>query len=591
MKKILLFVFFTTSIVFAQKELWAYKMVAPDPDPMSPNLIYDGQIIKSSLTQTNSSYEVIHTFDPTGVLGKIPQGKLLLASNGKLYGVTSLDIAPPNAEDSSATLFEFDAVLNKYTVLYNSFKYPRFGLIEFSPGILMGFMNEGRTIFKYNFISDEFSILATIPTFNSGWFQEKPKAISQLSKSANGNFFFTTDIAPTINNGVNFPGGIYKFNPINNIITREYYFGQDLSIEYPPYFPTYNTALIEGSPGVFYGVTREGGIHRNQPNEYPSASNGSGTIYEYTVATNTMVKKYDFDYNGVGYNALELTRLNNTKFYGTLFSIQDGNFPNSYGSIYEFDISTNSFTIIHVANPGAAITEDLDYHYASKPLLATDGNLYGTSTYGLYKYDFNTDRVTNKVTGFGGFFEITEPIEICRKPSYQEFLPNNYAPEQGTDFTFDVQNTNATMYVWKKGTTILPTQTTGILNLPSVTISDTGVYTCTMTNECGTTITANLNVNVTNLAIETVANYKSEISLYPNPTKGIINLKFPENRGLKAIKYKITNLLGQVVLENDIAKNNTPTSVTIDTAGFANGMYQVTLLTDKGNWNGKFVKE
>lgn len=188
------------------------------------------------------------------------------------------------------------------------------------------------------------------------------------------------------------------------------------------------------------------------------------------------------------------------------------------------------------------------------------------------------------------FFEINEPIEICLKPSYQEFIINTFTPAVGTVFTYDVVNTNATTYVWKKGSTLLPAQTSGVLNLPNITTNDTGVNTCTMTNECGTTITANLNINVVNLAVDTVDDYKKLISLYPNPTKGLLNLKFQENLGLKGIKYKITNLLGQVIVENDISTSNKNVLV-IDTSSFANGLYQLTPVTDKGNWNGKFVKE
>ena len=78
--------------------------------------------------------------------------------------------------------------------------------------------------------------------------------------------------------------------------------------------------------------------------------------------------------------------------------------------------------------------------------------------------------------------------------------------------------------------------------------------------------------------------------IYPNPTKGILNLKFPENRGLKGFNYKITNLLGQIMEKKDISTSG-KNELSINTAGFANGVYQITIETDKGNWNEKFVKE
>lgn len=284
--------FFSQTII-AQKELWTYKTVTFDY--LINDIIFDGQIIKAPLVSSNTSYEVVHAFDPTGVLGKKPQGKLLQASNGKLYGVTSFDESNPNSENSTATLFEYDLVLNKYTVLNNTFKNPRFGLIEFSPGVLMGFINEGLTIFKYNFNTNIFTVLATLPSYVNGLLMDKPVAWCQLSKYSDGNLYFTTDKAQTFNGG-SFGGGIYKYNPITNIITQMYSFGQDQTI-FPSIYPTYNAPLVEGSPGVFYGVTRFGGIHRNLPNEYPAAEFGSGTLYEYNVVTNIMIKKFDFILN------------------------------------------------------------------------------------------------------------------------------------------------------------------------------------------------------------------------------------------------------------------------------------------------------
>lgn len=225
---------------------------------------------------------------------------------------------------------------------------------------------------------------------------------------------------------------------------------------------------------------------------------------------------------------------------------------------------------------------------------ASTGDYFGTSDGGIFRFNSTNNSVVSpcfNCTPISTNAGATESlIEICRKPSYQEFVIDTFNPCVGENFTFNVQNTNATSYVWKKGTTVLPLQSTGTLTLTNVNTNDTGVYTCTMTNECGITITANLNVNVTNLAVETVDDYKNQILLYPNPTKGIINLKFPENRGLKGLKYKITNLLGQVIIENDISTSN-KNELVIDTCSFANGVYKVTLVTDKGNWNGKFIKE
>ena len=303
--------------------------------------------------------------------------------------------------------------------------------------------------------------------------------------------------------------------------------------------------------------------------------------------TNTFANKVIFNGTNNGGSPQSMASETNGKLYGVCrfggsIITPPNNFINYFGSLFDYTPATNSLNkLLSFPNDGPVI-------HPTSIMRASTGLFFGVSDTGVFRY--NPVDNTIMLPNFNNP-QVTEPlIEICRKPSYQEIIVNTFAPAVGSTFTYNIQNTNATTYVWKKGTTVLSAQTTGILNLPSVITSDTGLYTCTMTNECGTTVTANLNINVTNLAVETVDDYKSQISLYPNPTKGILNLKFPENRGLKGYNYKITNLLGQIMEEKDISTSG-KNELTINTAIYAYGVYQITLATDKGNWNGKFVKE
>jgi Secretion system C-terminal sorting domain len=354
--------------------------------------------------------------------------------------------------------------------------------------------------------------------------------------------------------------------------------------------PTGN--LIEIGNGKLYGTAYGGGVFAGFP----------GTLFEFDINTNILTKKIDFDGNLLGANPYPLVNGGNGKLYGVCRNGGTNVFTNpnngiTYtthnGTLFEYTPATNVINKLYDFGP--TNTNGILADSGSNPisLMKTSNGYYmGTGEQNPFKFDPADNTVVNTINSNIPFNtnRLLNFIEICRKPSYQEFVVNTLSPAVGTAFTYDVNNTNAATYVWKKGTTVLPTQTTGVLNLPSVTLNDTGIYTCNMTNECGTTITANLNINVTNLAVETVDDYKTLISLYPNPTKGIINLKFPENRGLKGIKYKIINLLGQIIIENDISASN-KNELTIDTSSFANGVYQLMLITDKGNWNGKFVKE
>jgi len=53
---------------------------------------------------------------------------------------------------------------------------------------------------------------------------------------------------------------------------------------------------------------------------------------------------------------------------------------------------------------------------------------------------------------------------ICRKPSYHLFDADTFDACVGATFNYDVQNTNATAYQWKKNDQDVVGQTTGVLN-------------------------------------------------------------------------------------------------------------------------------
>ena len=574
MKKIILFVFFTTSVVFSQKELWTYSVVNYIPE------IDNHDLVRLPIAGDNVVFEVMHRFDPTGPNRNIPRGRPLLASNGKLYGVVCTgDVVPA---DPTGLLFEYDLILNKYRTVSTSIINSYQSLIEGPGNKLYGICNGGRAIFTYNLITDVTTIVTSIPSFTC-FTSYQPLIIDEFILASDGNMYAIANNVKDTNNCAVQNAGILKYNPNTNTFTVPFKFGEGLTVGV--YYP-HRDPLVEGAPGKLYGTADGGG-----PQPFINGINpyGSGTLFEYDIYTNILTKKFEFDVNSIGQAPSALVRVASNILYGTLVSHYDHSLglPNVHGSIFEYNTLTDQLTIKRVID----LNNDLIYNISSQDegLYASDGNFYFMSEFGIQRYNPITNSIIKKTNALYQW-DFHTPIEICRKPSYQEFLPNTYAPAVGTAFTFNVQNTNATTYVWKKGTTVLPGQTTGILNLPNVTAGDTGVYTCTMTNECGTTVTANLNINVSNLGTDTIENYKQQITLYPNPTKGILNLKFPENRGLKASSYKITNLLGQIIEEKDIS-NSTKTELTINTSSFANGVYQITLVTDKGNWNGKFIKE
>ena len=76
----------------------------------------------------------------------------------------------------------------------------------------------------------------------------------------------------------------------------------------------------------------------------------------------------------------------------------------------------------------------------------------------------------------------------------------------------------------------------------------------------------------------------SNVVLYPNPAKSILNLKLPDAT-MRIEAISIINMLGQTVY------NSTTNSRSIDVAFLSRGLYELVLTTDTGNFNGRFVKE
>jgi Secretion system C-terminal sorting domain len=464
---------------------------------------------------------------------------------------------------------------------------PTVGLIEPIPSVLYGAGDN--KIFKYNFNTNIYTVLSGV--------QNNIRYSGDLVKASDGNLYLPVNPVSNCNTQIALPfkkGGIIKVNTITDVVST----AQELTclgdLGSNPI-----GKLIEAVPGKLYGIlqTGEGYDLPNDPNAYYRR----GALFEFNILNGSFTKKMDFVNTIHGDMPSEMLVVGDGYLYGVcqestkevLCTTPPIHNAIMEGTIWKYNPITNDLNIIKEIGD----CNDVSNTRVPTSIMKTSSGHFMCTFItpqfpGLFKYDPITNIITMPPFVFP-LQEVIEPanlIEICRKPSYQEFIVNTFTPTVGTAFTYDVVNTNATNYVWKKGTILLPAQTTGVLNLPNITTNDTGVYTCTMTNECGTTITANLNINVVNLAVETVDDYKTLISLYPNPTKGLLNLKFPENRGLKGIKYKITNLLGQVIIENDISTSN-KNELAINTSSFANGVYQLTLVTDKGNWNGKFLKE
>lgn len=79
----------------------------------------------------------------------------------------------------------------------------------------------------------------------------------------------------------------------------------------------------------------------------------------------------------------------------------------------------------------------------------------------------------------------------------------------------------------------------------------------------------------------------TDIYLYPNPTKGTLNIQIPSSFGLPN-SYTINNVLGQKISQKSISKD---TDLTINTTALSNGIYFITLVKEDQKRTFRFIKE
>jgi hypothetical protein len=119
-------------------------------------------------------------------------------------------------------------------------------------------------------------------------------------------------------------------------------------------------------------------------------------------------------------------------------------------------------------------------------------------------------------------------------------------------------------YLWSDGSTNRTLQ-----------VSQSGIYSVTVTNEWGCEGTDQINVTIT--GIENIDGYNVDIELYPNPSKGIFTLLINSDI-LSEMIIQLTDLQGKIVYNNDIDMTKTYQS-NIDVSNLAEGIYYLKVIT------------
>jgi len=304
-------------------------------------------------------------------------GKLLQASDGKLYGMTET-----GGSNNMGTLFQYDPSTGKYfkKIDFNGTakgSNPLSSLIQASNGKLYGMTSKGGTInwgtlFEFDPSTNTFTKKVDFAGgVASGMFPS-----GKLMQASNGKLYGMTSKGGTYNLGV-----IFEFDPATSTFTKKMDFNGTVNGSYP------HGALMQASDGKLYGMASYGG-----------SATTKGVLFQYDIATSTYTKKIDFTGTANGRAPYgELIQGTDGKLYGMT---QLGG-ANDKGTLFQFDPITNAYTkkidfdgTTNGLNPWGSLMQ------------ASNGMMYGLTSGGgisgvgvLFEYNPTTSGL-NKIMDF-----------------------------------------------------------------------------------------------------------------------------------------------------------------------------------------------
>lgn len=243
-----------------------------------------------------------------------------------------------------------------------------------------------------------------------------------LCAQHNSELWTTTTIG-----GDDLNGSIVKFNTSNGVLTKVY----GLPSEHPGKTPQHNQFVDIGNGKLYAALSSGGAYDAGVIVEYDPATNtyvrkanfnsavdgniprsamaymggkfygttmlggttADGIIYEWDPVTNVITKRFDFVETVTGAGSWGGLVYYGTKFYG----VMSYGGANALGTLYEWDPVTNAFTVLHHMTGTA--TGSAPY---GTPVIV-GGKIYGTTYYGgtnnngtIFEYDLSTSTYTKK---------------------------------------------------------------------------------------------------------------------------------------------------------------------------------------------------
>jgi uncharacterized repeat protein (TIGR03803 family) len=329
---------FRLNMVTQQDSLLLNFGVSPQSTQNSPMLASDGMVY--GMTYRGGIYDkgILFRYNPnTGQdtillnfhdsIGVSPNGSLIQAKNGLLYGFTV-------SSDLGGTLFSYDPVKFKDSVLVDFNGYdgqnPFGSLIQASDGLLYGTISGGGThdfgvIMSYNTITGKDSILYN---FNDtlGW-----SPYGTLTEGANKTLYGTAEYGGATGYGVLFSYDIVhaKFDTLASM--------SPLTTIAPQ-----GNLIVDTNQHIIYGVSTSS-----------TFVNIRGALFSYNLNTNKFDTLFTFNGpNGVTPTGLLMWDTAANDIYGTTY----GGGSNNYGVLFRYNTVTGLDTTLYSFQDSLALS-------------------------------------------------------------------------------------------------------------------------------------------------------------------------------------------------------------------------------------------
>ncbi|HAN18283.1 MAG: hypothetical protein A2X13_04730 [Bacteroidetes bacterium GWC2_33_15] len=273
----------------------------------------NGTIFEYDLT--TETYVVIHQF--VLATGRLPSGRFVQASNGKLYATTTY-----GGTDVLGNIIELDittnTVVQKAAFDNTNGKYPIAELVEGDNGKLYGMTNVGGVnakgvLFEYCIETNE---LIKKVDFDGTAKGRNP--MGGMVKGEENILYGTTYLG-----GANDKGVFFKFDTGTGVYTKLVDFNTTTIGGAP------RGTILKTDPDIYYGLAAWGG------------TNNAGAIYSFSSTTNTITKEYDLNSTSEGNSPNGTFALLDNILYATT----NTGCPLNKGSFFKFNLNDKSLNV------------------------------------------------------------------------------------------------------------------------------------------------------------------------------------------------------------------------------------------------------